>query len=447
MKKIKIAIITGTRPELIKVSVLLKIIEKDSECELIFIHSGQHYDEQMFSNFLSELNLPVPNYNIAVGSLPNSVQTGKMLISLYEVIVEKKPDIILAQGDTNTVVAAALTAFKNSIPFGHIEAGIRSFDFRMPEEINRMITGSCSLLNFAPTKLSVQNLINEGVNPKRIFCVGNTVVDAVMENLKIANDISSIMQEINLSENERFILLTAHRPSNVDNETSLNQIFQVLIKHPKIKFIFPAHPRTKKKLVEINLWKKLNLAKNVILLEPIKYFDMLKLLSLSYFIITDSGGLQEEAVILKKPCITLRNNTERPESVQIGANILVGNDPTKIEFHLTKLWEDEDFYESMVAKTNPFGDGTSSKQIIKIIKQKFESNELKIPFIDFGDKIPHIKLNIINEENQFIDTTIGQYEEKERCSVLELFDQNGLIQFPASDLTIQGGMSLKVRYI
>ena len=181
MKSLKIAVITGTRPELIKLSVLLRQLAKDPELELLFIHSGQHYDKNLFKVFLRELELPNPSYNIQVGSYPPSVQIGQMLIDFYEIIQMEQPHLILAQGDTNTVLASALTAFVNFIPFAHVEAGIRSFDERMPEELNRKISGVEAKFNFAPTKTAVENLINEGIKPEKIFEVGNTIVDAVIE--------------------------------------------------------------------------------------------------------------------------------------------------------------------------------------------------------------------------------------------------------------------------
>lgn len=438
-------VITGTRPELIKVSVLLRLLRSDPEIKLIFIHSGQHYDENMFEIFIKDLDLFKPDYNVNVGSYTNSIQTGKMLISFFNIIKKEQPDIILSQGDTNTVFAAALTAFKNNIPFGHIEAGIRSFDLNMPEEINRILTGVCTRFHFAPTKRSMINLINEGVVPKRIFLVGNTVVDAILFNQSIAKKKSKIDQKLNLKTDEKFILLTLHRPSNVDQKDTLTNIFTSLFSLNNIRIIFPIHPRTKEKLIHFGLYEELLQHKNLKIIEPIGYFDMLKLMSYSYLIITDSGGLQEEAVILKKPCLTLRTNTERPESIEVGANILVGNDPQKIQKNVKKLLTNEKFYNSMISTKNPFGDGTSSKKIIDIIKRAFHCEEFKYHSYSFFNQIPYTKLLKIN--SNLTGTTVESYEIENSCIIFEIFDKDGNSQFPYPILELKEDMQIKVRFI
>ncbi|WP_457917468.1 non-hydrolyzing UDP-N-acetylglucosamine 2-epimerase [Candidatus Lokiarchaeum ossiferum] len=446
MTKIKICLITGTRPELIKVSVLLKLMKKDPQIQLTFIHSGQHYDELMFGSFLRDLNLPNPDYNIEVGSLPNSVQTGKMLISLNDIIYRIVPDLILAQGDTNTVLAAALTSFKNNIPFGHIEAGIRSFDMRMPEEINRVLTGSCALLNFAPTQLSVNNLIDNGILPNRIFLVGNPIVDAVHENIEIANKKSKIDQNLEIESGKKFVLLTMHRPSNVDNRENLKNIIETLLQNKEILYIFPAHPRTVKNIKKFNLYEEIQTSKNIRMIEPVNYFDMLKLMNLSSFILTDSGGLQEEAVILKKPCITLRENTERPESIEVGANILVGTDMQKLKSVSTNLWTNKVFYKSMIPHENPFGDGNSSKKMIQIIKDAHQKGKLQIPFIEFKNTIPHCKLIDTSSLDEDL-ITVSDFEKEKSCIILEIFDYEGNSIFPSPNLEITKKMKLKARFI
>ncbi|MHA1232214.1 MAG: non-hydrolyzing UDP-N-acetylglucosamine 2-epimerase [Candidatus Helarchaeota archaeon] len=443
MKKLKIIIITGTRPELIKLSILIRILKEDPEISVVFIHSGQHYDSILFDNFLRDLKIPKPDYNIQTGSLPSSLQIGTMLIKLYKIVKREDPHIILAQGDTNTVFAAALTSFKNNIPFGHVEAGIRSYDLRMPEEINRILTGCCTLLNFAPTKRAVINLLNEGIPPDRIFLVGNPIVDVVKENIKIARSKSKIEKFLGISEKKKFILMTIHRPSNVDNKENLKKIFDSLLALDNIPIIFPIHPRTKKNLIKFGLYQKIETSKNVKVIEPIGYFDMLKLISLSYFVITDSGGIQEESVILKKPCLTLRTNTERPESIEIGSNILIGTDSNKINYYVSKLWNDKKFYKSMIPKINPFGKGNSSKQIIEIIKKKWKEKKLNIPYINFNERIPHIKLVHINNMN----VSVKEFEKENNCIVLEVFDKIGNPIFPKSNLKLRNNMIIKVQYI
>jgi UDP-N-acetylglucosamine 2-epimerase (non-hydrolysing) len=444
-EKIKIMVVTGTRPELIKVCVLLKLLKTDPDIDLVFVHSGQHYDDKMFSIFITDLKLPDPDYNINIGSHPNSVQTGKMLISLYDVISKEKPNIIIAQGDTNTVFAAALTAFKNNITFAHLEAGIRSFDMRMPEEVNRMLTGVCSMFNFAPTERAVQNLLNEGIFPNRIYLVGNTVVDAIKENLKIAQNKSQIEKELKITSDQKIILLTTHRPSNVDNKKSLDNIINPLLELENCRIIFPAHPRTLKKITEFGLLKKITAKKNFELISPLGYFDFIKLMSLSYLIITDSGGLQEESVILKKPCLTLRENTERPESIEIGANILVGNDSQKISKNITRLLNDEKFYNSMIKNDSPFGDGTTSKQIITIIKDFYERKEIKIPTSQFFSKIPSTRLVSIKKDE--IGITIREYEVLNKCQILEVFNHQGDSIFPTPTTELESNCHIKARFL
>lgn len=443
MEPIKVMIITGTRPEIIKISILLRLIKKSNKFQLIYVHSGQHYDDNVFSIFLKTLELPSPNYNINVGSAPNCVQTGKMLIELDKIINNENPNIILAQGDTNTVLATALSAFKNQIVFGHIEAGIRSYDMRMPEEINRILTGACTLLHFAPTPRAVLNLLNEGVFPERIFLVGNTIVDVVHANLNIALKKSNIEKKLNLKKNRKFILLTAHRPSNVDNKECFSNIINALISLPEIKIIYPIHPRSLKNLKKFGLKEKIK-NKNIQLIEPLGYIDFLKLMNLSYFIITDSGGLQEESLMLKKPCLTLRDNTERPESIEAGTNILVGNDKNRIIKYMKLLLEDEEFYKSMKCSQNPFGDGMSSEKILKIIENYFKKNDRSYPHFDFKDKIPTIELFSMNDDEE--ERKLGDFELKNKCKILEIYNKDGKMLIPKNSFIIKRGMSLKCFY-
>jgi len=442
LKKLKIIIITGTRPELIKLSILIRLLKNDKDISTIFIHSGQHYDNSLFEYFLDNFKLPKPDYNIQIGSLPNSIQTGHVLIDLYKIIEKEKPDLILSQGDTNTVYAAALTAFKTNIPFGHIEAGIRSFDMRMPEEINRILTGSCSLLNFAPTERAVNNLLDEGIPPNRIFKVGNPIVDVVQENFKKINSKSRIHEILDYRLDKKFILLTLHRPSNVDFQSNLRNIFESLLNIKEIYIIFPVHPRTKANLERFGLLEKLKKSNKIDVIDPVDYFDMLNLISKAYFVLTDSGGIQEESVILRKPCLTLRTNTERPESIEIGSNILTGNDPKKINYYTGELWNNNEFYSSMIPKTNPFGDGTSSQKIVDIIKNKWKKEELKLPHIDFGEIIPFTKVIQIKNE----DISVKDYEIRNKCIVLEIFDNTGYHIFPITDLILKDQMIIKVRF-
>ncbi len=434
-------VVIGTRPELIKMSELIRSAAKDPEINLTFIQSGQHYDDKLFGVFLRDLELPEPKYNIEVGSALNVVQTANIILKLYEIAQKEQPDVIIAQGDTNTVFSAGLTAFKMDIPFAHVEAGIRSFDWRMPEEVNRVLTSTCALLNFAPTSLAAANLISAGIQPNRIFVVGNPIVDAVIQNHELAARKSTIDQSLNIKPGEKIILLTAHRPSNVDNKESFEKILRGLSNIKSCRIIFPIHPRTLARVKEFNLETQLQKLTYLELIEPLGYLDFLKLMSLATFFITDSGGLQEEAVALKKPCLTLRENTERPETIQAGGNVLVGNDPVKIRTFIGKLLDDPVFYDSMCPRNNPFGDGTSSQQMLTILKEHFKKGQLGIPGASSFNNVPYYRLMSIKESKSA--QTVQKTEQDQNCIILEIFDRDGNIILPKPDLVLRRGMSFK----
>ncbi|MCX7705223.1 MAG: UDP-N-acetylglucosamine 2-epimerase (non-hydrolyzing) [bacterium] len=356
----QIAIIIGTRPEIIKTAPVIKKCIK-FRVPFFIIHTGQHYSENMDRIFFDQLNLPKPEIRINVGSGSHGEQTGRCLERLEKILLEKKPEKILVQGDTNTVIAGALAASKLSIKIGHIEAGLRSYDRSMPEEINRVIADHLSHYLFAPTCVSKENLKKEGI-VKNVFVTGNTIVEALKENSSIAEEKigDKILRKLEI-ENNRYFLLTLHRQENVDNRDRLKEIFlgiNKIIEKFKLPVIFPAHPRTVKNICKFNL---INLLKKIKTIEPVGYFEFLVLEKNAFVILTDSGGLQEEACILKVPCITLRENTERPETLYAGSNILAG-------------WRSKDILNSVVKMANtkrrwrqPFGDGKTSEKILKII--------------------------------------------------------------------------------
>jgi UDP-N-acetylglucosamine 2-epimerase (non-hydrolysing) len=441
LKPLNIMIVTGTRPELVKMCGILRLAAKDPEITLTFVHSGQHYDDTLFGVFLRDLELPNPDYNIEVGSAPNAVQTANIILKLYEIVQKVRPDVILSQGDTNTVFAAALTAFKTDIPFGHVEAGIRSFDWHMPEEINRVLTSTCALLNFAPTPLAATNLVSAGVPPSRIFVVGNPVVDAVLQNLELAQRKSIIDKTLGIKPGEKIIVVTAHRPSNVDTKENFEHIIQGLSLVEGARVIFPIHPRSRARIKEFNLEEQVRQIKHIKLIEPLGYLDFLKLMSLASFFVTDSGGMQEEAVALKKPCLTLRENTERPETIETGGNVLVGNDPAKIQGFITKLLNDPAFYASMCPKNNPFGDGTSSQQMLAILKEHAKKGQLAIPGSSQFNKIPRYRLIPVQENKP--RQTIQLREREQDCIIIEVFDSAGNLLLPAPNLVLRKGMFYK----
>ena len=366
-------ILVGTRPEVIKMAPVIQKLDNLNDFELILVNAGQHYDTELSAVMFDVLKLPDPDFNLKVGSGTHAVQTSKVLVSVEDLISQTQPDMVIAQGDTNTVLATALAAVKTKTPFGHVEAGLRSFDRSMPEELNRVIADHCSELHFAPTSLSAVNLLHEGCNPVNIHITGNTIVDVVHQYKDKANRTSTITNELEVQENA-FSVVTIHRPSNLDYEDKLDSIFSALVQLSSLTHIIPAHPRTYLSLKKGKLLKKLQNTSNIILTKPLNYFDFLKLLSDASLIITDSGGIQEEAFTLGKACITLRTNTERPESINLGANFLVGCSTDLIIETAQKVLADYELHEKIRRTPNPFGDGNASEKIIEAIRYFCENN-------------------------------------------------------------------------
>ncbi|WP_292461105.1 non-hydrolyzing UDP-N-acetylglucosamine 2-epimerase [Methanothermococcus sp.] len=374
----KIGIILGTRPEIIKLSSIIRVLEKlKSDKKLndtynninnmnyFIIHTNQHYSENMDKIFFKELNLPAPNYNLNVGSGTHGEQTAKMLEGIEKILIKEKPNVVIVQGDTNTVLAGALASSKLKIKVAHVESGLRSYDRNMPEEINRVLTDHLSDYLFTPTEIAKKNLLKEGIEQEKIFVVGNTIVDATLQNIKIAEERDDIKNFIKtLSNGEEYFLLTLHRAENTDNKERLKNIIKAIgeiAKYHNNKIIFPIHPRTENRLKEYNLFDEIKNNKNIKIIEPVGYLEFLMLEKNARLILTDSGGVQEEACILKVPCITLRDNTERPETINAGSNILVGADKEKIINGVELMLKKERNWK------NPFGDGNSGENIIKIL--------------------------------------------------------------------------------
>ena len=355
----KISIIAGTRPEIIKLSPLIRMYNKKS---LDVIFSGQHYDYQMGLQFFKELNLKQPDYHLKIARSNPANQIAQIIQKLSDIFKKTKPRAVVVQGDTNTVLAGAITGIKNSVPVIHVEAGIRSFDWRMPEEHNRITTDHISDLLFAPTTFSKKNLLNEKVHGK-IFVTGNTVIDAIEYNMKLAEKKS----KIDIQDDE-FILLTLHRAENVDDKNILLNIFNALINSNE-KILFPIHPRTKKRLLEFGLYNKIKNS-NIVLIDPVRYFKMLLLMKKSKFIISDSGGIQEEATSpkIRKKVLVLRKTTDRPEAVHAGMAELVGISKNNI----LKSIKRNSLNPKFPKKLSPYGKGESSKKILKILKNHLD---------------------------------------------------------------------------
>lgn len=355
----EICIVIGTRPEIIKMSPVARACEWRGR-DWFVLHTGQHYSYGMDRVFFEQLGLPDARYNLDVGSGRHGAQTGRMLSGIEEVLIKEEPDVVLVEGDTNTVLAGALAASKLGIKVGHVEAGLRSYDRRMPEEINRVVADHISDYLFVPTVQSRDILLGEGVFDAKIFVTGNTVVDAVYQNLKIANGRDETPEPIEGIEPNEYFLATAHRQENVDDATRFAGILrglELVSKEFSLPVIYPIHPRSRKMMEEFSLD-----VESVTPIEPLDYLSFLKLEAGAKLVLTDSGGVQEESCILKVPCVTLRDNTERPETAEVGANVLVGVDPEKIlEGARTMIGRARDW-------ENPFGDGRAGERIVEILE-------------------------------------------------------------------------------
>ena len=355
----KISIILGTRPEIIKMSPIIRELENQGS-DYFIIHTGQHYSYHLDKIFFDELELPEPKYNLDVGSGSHAEETGKMLIGIEKVLKEEKPDITLVEGDTNTVLAGALAASKLHIRVGHVEAGLRSYDRTMPEEINRVLADHISDYSFAPTEKAKKNLLTEGVYKNKIFVTWNTIGDAVYQNLEIAKRKVDILNKLNLNPEEYF-LVTAHRQENVDVKERLKGILDgldLVCDKFNLPTVYPIHPRTLKRIKDFGL----EVPEGIELREPLGFLEFLQLEANAKLVLTDSGGVQEETCILKVPCVTLRDNTERPETLGVGSNVLSGANQNRILEGVEKMMNRERNWK------NPFGDGKSGSMIVKILE-------------------------------------------------------------------------------
>ena len=376
----KIATILGTRPEIIKMAPIIDEIAR-RDINQIVLHTGQHYYDEMSDTFFRDLEIPSPDYNIHVGSGTHGRQTGLMMQGIEEVLINEKPDIVLVQGDTNAVLAGALVASKLHIAVGHVEAGLRSFDMTMPEEINRRAADVCSSMYFIPTEESAINLLAEGFSHKNLIITGNTVVDACFRHLEIARKkgfSEESLASLNIEDMDNILTLTMHRAENVDDKRRVTNIIEALKELDYMNIIFPIHPRTKNTLQNFGLFDELNDLEHVHIIKPIGYLDFLQLTSLSTLILTDSGGLQEEAITLDVPALTLRYNTERPETVAAGGNILVGADKDVILKYVKRIVEDDDFSQKMKKAKNPYGQGDAAKRTVDAIVDYYDEGLLDI---------------------------------------------------------------------
>ena len=322
----KIVAIVGARPNYMKVAPIWRSLDKNSSLDKKLVHTGQHYDDNMSKIFFDELKLPKPDVFLGVGSASHAQQTAKIMVELESILTAERPDLLVVVGDVNSTMAGALVAAKLGVPVAHVEAGLRSFDRGMPEEINRIVTDTLSDLLFTTEASAEKNLVREGVDPAKIHFVGNVMIDSLQFYRPMAEQ-SAILDDVGV-EPAKYSVATLHRPSNVDDPESLRGLLDVLVQlAADYPIVFPVHPRTRKIIND----SKIDLpADKIRVLDPIGYLDFAKLLIHARLVLTDSGGIQEETTVLGVPCLTIRENTERPITLEIGTNRLVGVDPGRI---------------------------------------------------------------------------------------------------------------------
>ena len=352
-----IDLISGTRPNFVKIASLIKAKEKVS-CSFNFrlIHTGQHYDDKLSKVFFKELGIPEPDINLNVGSKSHASQVGHIMIEYEKILTKNAPRMCIVVGDVNSTMACAITAKKSNIDVAHVEGGIRSNDLTMPEEINRIVTDSISDYFFTTSQYANENLLKHGISDNKIFYVGNTMIDTLLEN------INKLKKPLFFDENKlnkNYLVLTMHRPANVDSIEAFEKKINVILKSSQnLKVIFPVHPRTKKSIKFIK-----NISNRLICIDPLPYLEFNYLVMHSLGVITDSGGITEEASVLKIPCLTMRDNTERPETIEVGTNVLVGSDPKDLSNYINKMITNNWKKSAIPDKW----DGKTGYRIIKII--------------------------------------------------------------------------------
>lgn len=343
--------IVGARPNFMKIAPIMAAYEAHPTIKPLLVHTGQHYDKQMSDLFFRQLGIPEPDINLGVGSASHAVQTADIMKAFEPVVLEHRPDMVLVVGDVNSTIACGLVAVKLGAKLVHVEAGLRSGDRTMPEEINRILTDAISDVLFCTEQAGVDNLLGEGIPDEKIFLVGNVMIDTLLKN-RAAADASEILEALGVSEGG-YAAITLHRPANVDDPAVLGGILDALEEIQRdMPVVFPIHPRTRKNLAGSDLQRRIEGMSQLRLIEPLGYLDFLKLMSGARIVMTDSGGIQEETTILQVPCLTLRQNTERPITVEDGTNTIVGTDTQEIlsAYHLTisdrdrkarvpKLWD------------------------------------------------------------------------------------------------------------
>ena len=361
----KIVSIVGARPQFIKAATVSRIIRAHPEVHEVLLHTGQHYDEKMSALFFEELKIPKPDISLNIGSASHAVQVAHIMEKFDSVCDTYKPEAVLVVGDVNSTMACTLVAAKKGIKTIHVEAGIRSMDKSMPEEINRMVTDSITDFLLPPSADAVENLLKEGHLPDQIYMVGNIMIDTLLWN-QDGIKASKILNDLGLTP-KSYAVMTLHRPSNVDDPAAFLRILDALeVIQKDIKIVFPVHPRTNKMIPELKLTARIEALKNIIFCEPLGYFDFSKLVSDSLFALTDSGGIQEETTVYGIPCITLRENTERPITITEGTNELAGTDTEKIIYFAQKIMRNE----WKKGRIPALWDGKTAERILDFLEKK-----------------------------------------------------------------------------
>ncbi len=365
----KILNVVGARPNFMKIAPLMARYNQYKDIHAILVHTGQHYDRAMSKLFFSELGIPEPDINLEVGSGSHAVQTAEIMKRFEPVLIDYQPDVVVVVGDVNSTIACGFITVQLHIKLAHVEAGLRSFDRSMPEEINRILTDAISDLLFCTEQAGMDNLLAEGIKSDKIHMVGNVMIDTLLSHLDRARQSTIVddLQQQGYLDGNSFAVLTLHRPSNVDDPVVFSRILDALeVIQKDMPILFPVHPRTRKKILSLGLQAKVDNLNNLHMMNPVGYLDFLKLQADAKVILTDSGGIQEEATILKVPCITLRHNTERPVTTVIGSNQVVGTDTEKIIAAyinvLNGKWR--------IPQIPPLWDGQAARRIVEILRQK-----------------------------------------------------------------------------
>jgi UDP-N-acetylglucosamine 2-epimerase (non-hydrolysing) len=361
---VKAILVVGARPNFMKAAPLMREFAARDGIEARLVHTGQHYDANMSKIFFEELELPEPDIYLGIGSGSHAEQTAKVMVEFEKVVLEDRPDVIIVVGDVNSTVACSLVGSKLWIPVAHVESGLRSFDLAMPEEINRMVTDILSRFCFTTSPEAETNLMKEGVGEERIFFVGNIMIDSLMNFVDKA-DGSAILNRLGLVEKE-YMLVTLHRPSNVDNPDELRELFAMLSRlAERMPIVLPIHPRTKKMLESAD--PPIALSEHLNLIGPAGYLEFVGMMKTAGIVVTDSGGIQEETTVLGVPCVTVRENTERPITIEVGTNILAGTDPARVEAAVNGILDNGIGDHSLP----PLWDGKTAGRIADILEKHF----------------------------------------------------------------------------